>query len=87
MIAFFANIFTTIMASKILKISIAIPILYFITNFIQNEILSMISGVIIPTTVLQIMKYFYFDKAISIFLSFVQLKSYMKFFKVWLKIV
>lgn len=87
MIAFFANIFTTIMASKILKITVAIPVLYFITNFIQNEILSMISGVVLPTSILQIMKYFYMDKAISIFLSFVQLKSYMKFLKVWLKTI
>jgi hypothetical protein len=75
------------MASKILKITVAIPVLYFITNFIQNEILSMISGVVLPTSILQIMKYFYMDKAISIFLSFVQLKSYMKFLKVWLKTI
>jgi hypothetical protein len=75
------------MASKILKITVAIPVLYFITNFIQNEILSMISGVVLPTSILQIMKYFYIDKAISIFLSFVQLKSYMKFLKVWLKVI
>jgi hypothetical protein len=87
MISFFANIFTTIMASKMLKITIAIPVIYFITNFIQNEILSMLSGIIIPSTALQIMKYFYFDKAISIFLSFVQLKSYMKFLKLWLKVI
>lgn len=75
------------LAYKLVKILIVFPIVFAFTQFIQEQIVSIVSGIVIPSDLYPFLMYFYIDKAIAIFLSFFQMRGYLKMLDLYLKTI
>jgi len=87
LITVFANALHAIFIYRVLRLLVVLPIIYFVTGFCLNIVLNAVSGVLMPDSIYPFLKYFYIDKAITMFLSFLQVKSYMKLLDLYIKAI
>jgi len=73
--------------ASIIRIGILFPFVYLITDSILSFVLSSVGSVVISSDILPYLRYFYVDTALSYFFTFLQLKIYLYYLLLWLRVV
>lgn len=87
LILFFAGVLKAMLMYRLAKLFVVLPILYFVSSYILEVVVSIASDIVLPSELYGYLKYFYIDECISIWLAFLNLRGIVWITNLYIKAI